>query len=291
MNDRVFQKREKLMRDYRSLILIAIILTAGAASPAAGEKELIIKLQGEVVVIQRQLRDLQESFDKWQGQSTSSIQKLSDNSTTTLRGITGIEDALRTTQSSQTTGLAGASSQLQKIIDQLNRQAQSNSQIGQQISGLRKELSDYQQKMESRDKPDKIGENSLPNDDPDALYLAAHNNFNSRSYQNTIRYANQFLSLAGTGAEKRADVRFLLGESLYALGRDSDALIEFDQVIAQYPDSEKTGNAIFRKGLCLLRLEKREDGISTLKTVISRYPKSMAAENAKKELSRLGENY
>ncbi|MBK8315881.1 MAG: tetratricopeptide repeat protein [Acidobacteria bacterium] len=279
------------MRDYRSLILIAIILTAGAASPAAGEKELIIKLQGEVVVIQRQLRDLQESFDKWQGQSTSSIQKLSDNSTTTLRGITGIEDALRTTQSSQTTGLAGASSQLQKIIDQLNRQAQSNSQIGQQISGLRKELSDYQQKMESRDKPDKIGENSLPNDDPDALYLAAHNNFNSRSYQNTIRYANQFLSLAGTGAEKRADVRFLLGESLYALGRDSDAVIEFDQVIAQYPDSEKTGNAIFRKGLCLLRLEKREDGISTLKTVIIRYPKSMAAENAKKELSRLGENY
>ncbi|MBK7598886.1 MAG: tetratricopeptide repeat protein [Acidobacteria bacterium] len=279
------------MRDYRSLILIAIILTAGAASPAAGEKELIIKLQGEVVVIQRQLRDLQESFDKWQGQSTSSIQKLSDNSTTTLRGITGIEDALRTTQSSQTTGLAGASSQLQKIIDQLNRQAQSNSQIGQQISGLRKELSDYQQKMESRDKPDKIGENSLPNDDPDALYLAAHNNFNSRSYQNTIRYANQFLSLAGTGAEKRADVRFLLGESLYALGRDSDAVIEFDQVIAQYPDSEKTGNAIFRKGLCLLRLEKREDGISTLKTVIIRYPKSLAAENAKKELSRLGENY
>jgi TolA-binding protein len=279
------------MRDYRSLILIAIILTAGAASPAAGEKELIIKLQGEVVVIQRQLRDLQESFDKWQGQSTSSIQKLSDNSTTTLRGINSIEEALRTTQSSQTTGLAGASSQLQKIIDQLNRQAQSNSQIGQQISGLRKELSDYQQKMESREKPDRIGENSPPNDDPDALYLAAHNNFNNRSYQNTIRYANQFLSLAGTGAEKRADVRFLLGESLYALGRDSDALIEFDQVIAQYPDSEKTGNAIFRKGLCLLRLEKREEGISTLKTVISRYPKSMAAENAKKELSRLGENY
>jgi TolA-binding protein len=66
---------------------------------------------------------------------------------------------------------------------------------------------------------------------------------------------------------------------------------DFKSALAQYPDSEKTGNATFRKGLCLLRLEKREEGISTLKTVISRYPKSMAAENAKKELSRLGENY
>ena len=53
------------MKRYALLIVpTLLLLVAGAATmPRESDKELIIRLQGEVIVLQRQVRDLQESFD------------------------------------------------------------------------------------------------------------------------------------------------------------------------------------------------------------------------------------
>lgn len=275
------------MRDYRSVLLIVMVLLAGAATPASGEKELIIRLQGEVMVLQRQLRDLQESVDKWQGQSSSSLQKISENSTATVRGLEGLGDTLKAAQTSQVSGLAGASSQLQRILDQLGRQSQGQAEMGRQMGALRQQLADFQQKMETREKEP---QGAVP-EAPEAIYLAAYSSFNRGSYDNAIRLAGQYLSLSATGREKRADMKFVAAESFYLTGRNADALREFEQLLAQYPESDKAPQAILGKGLCLLHLERRDEGIQALRAAIAQHPGSSAAERARKELSRLGENY
>src|SRR5262245_8784384 len=93
---------------YRYLAFAAaIILITGAAIPNGDDKELIIRLQGEVLVLQRQIRDLQESFDKWQVKSETSFNTLGNASETSTRTLSSIDDKLQRNQGSQANAVAG----------------------------------------------------------------------------------------------------------------------------------------------------------------------------------------
>jgi TolA-binding protein len=225
------------MRHYNILILGAItLLIIGATSPASSDKELIIRLQGEVIVLQRQIRDLQESFDKWQGQSQATLQKLEENTTSSARGVTLIEDAMKTQRTSQTNNLAGTNTQLQRIAEQLSRQEQNFSNVIKQIDALRDSVRDYQQKVE-----------------------------------NSAKKSDTGLSLSSPEELNRA-------------------LLEYDRILTEIPKSERTPNAMLKKGTTLLQLERREEGVDILKSLISQYPNSQEATLAKNELNRLGED-
>jgi hypothetical protein len=95
------------MKQYKPWIIVALLcVLVGASSPASGEKELIIRLQGEVLVLQRQIRDLQEAFDKAQGQSTAALQRLVETSEGSQRTLANLEDSFKSTQTSQVNNLA-----------------------------------------------------------------------------------------------------------------------------------------------------------------------------------------
>ncbi len=225
------------MRHYNILILGAItLLIVGATSPASNDKELIIRLQGEVIVLQRQIRDLQESFDKWQGQSHATLQKIQENSTSSAGYLTSIEDALKTQRSTQTNTLAGTNAQLQRIADQLSRQEQNFSNIIRQIDVLKDSVRDYQQKVENSAKR---SDPAPPASTPESLNLA---------------------------------------------------LREYDRILTEIPRSEKTPNAMLKKGTTLLQLERRDEGVEILKSLIGQYPNSQEATLARNELNRLGED-
>src|SRR5512145_1354367 len=105
---------------YRYLVLaVALLLVAGASLPSSNDKELIIRLQGEVLVLQRQIRDLQESFDKWQVKSETSFSNLGSASETSTRTLSSIEDKLQRNQGSQANAVAGVNAHLAKISEQV----------------------------------------------------------------------------------------------------------------------------------------------------------------------------
>ena len=81
------------MKHYSPFILFGILIFALGANMSS-DKDLIIRLQGEVLVLQKQVRDLQESFDKSTGQSVTLIQKVTDNSETTLRSLSSQRSAM-----------------------------------------------------------------------------------------------------------------------------------------------------------------------------------------------------
>lgn len=273
------------MERYKPLILAAIVfLFLGATSPASGEKELIIKLQGEVIVLQRQIRDLQESFDKWHGQSAASLQKISDNTSSTTRDISLIGDTLKNVQASQNNNLAGSSSQLQRIAEQISRQNQNFSSISDQINTLKSSLQEYQQKIESKDKSEK---SNIPTDHQLSL-ASANEQFNKGNYETAINQLRTYLNTNGQN-EESDDAIFLIGESLFSLARYNEALKEYDRILADYSRGDKATSALYKKGITLLHLERRNEGINTLKSIINQSPSSREAALAKAELSRLGE--
>jgi TolA-binding protein len=273
------------MQQFKPLFLVAaLLLIIGAASPS-GEKELIIKLQGEILVLQRQTRDLQESFDKWQGQSTASIQKISENTESTAREISSIEDTLKLVQSSNSSNLAGATVQLQKISEQLSRQGNSFSSISEQINTLKQELQNLGQKLESAEKSSTATSQSTP----DEIYSIAYGQFTKGNYEAAITNFRTYIGAQGQG-EMSDDAIFYIAESLFSLARYNEALREYDRILSEYQKGDKYTPSLLKKGITLLHLERRNEGVGVLKSVISQAPSSQEASQAKDELSRLGED-
>ncbi len=275
------------MQQYKPLLLAAtLFLIIGATSPASGEKELIIKLQGEVLVIQRQMRDLQESFDKWQGQSTASLQKISDNTDSSVRDISAIEDSLKLVQASNTSNLAGATAQLQRISEQLTKQGQNFSSINQQINDLKQSIQGFEQKLETKEK----SAAAIPQNNPDDLYFIAYSQFNKGEHESAINNFRAYLNTQSQ-SEESDDAIFYMAESLSSLARYNEALKEYERILSEYQKGDKYTQALLKKGITLLHLERRNDGVSVLKSVISQFPASPESTLAKNELSRLGEEY
>jgi len=272
------------LRQRYGYLVFAAALFLGASLPSSNDKELIIRLQGEILVLQRQVRDLQESFDKWQVKSETSLNNLGSASETSARTLSSIEDKLQRNQGSQSNAVAGVSAHLTKISEQVSLNNQQTAQMNQYINALRQSLQDYQQKLREKEASDLKPDTN----DPEMVFTQAYLKYRNREYEAAINHFRSYLSLFGQN-EKADDATFWIAESFAAQGRLAEALNEYNNILAKYPNGDKAVNARLKKGVTLLRLEKRQEGVETLKTVISLYPNSRESEIARSELIRLGE--
>lgn len=284
--------RQSVMKQFKPVILFAAVLLIVGASVPSGEKELIIRLQGEVIVLQRQIRDLQESFDKWQGQSNASMQKLTENSSTSVRELSTIGETLRNSRTTQSNSLAGTNASLQRITEILSGHRQSFDQVSDQLNSLRQSMKDLQQKQELRDQREQKErmenrESGAATASPDAIYAAGYASFMKGNFDSAISHFRAFLREQPQG-EDSDDALYWIGESLFAQGRYAEAMTVYDRILSDFAQGDRSQGALFRRGLSLLHLERRDEGIAVLRSVIGQYPQSREAGLAREELRRLG---
>jgi len=273
------------MQRYRYVVFAtALFLIVGASLPNSNDKELIIRLQGEILVLQRQIRDLQESFDKWHVKSETSLNNLSSASETSARTLSSIEDKLQRNQGSQTNAAAGVNAHLAKISEQMAHNSQQTSQMNQQVNALRQSLQDYQRKMREQEASD----SRLDTSDPDMAFSQAYLKFRNKEYDAAINLFRSYLNVFGQN-ENADDAAFWIAESFAAQGRFAEALSEYNNIMAKYPNGDRAVSARLKKGVTLLRLERRQEGVEALKAVINLYPNSRESEMARSELTRLTE--
>jgi TolA-binding protein len=270
---------------YRYLALAAaLFLGVGASLPGSNDKELIIRLQGEVLVLQRQIRDLQETFDKWQVKSETSLSNLGSASETSARTLSSIEDKLQRNQGSQANAVAGVNSHLAKISEQIATNNRQIAQLGQNINSLNQPLQEIQRKLQEQE-----SRNIRPNsDDPEIAFSQAYLKYREGEYDSAINLFKTFLGNFGQ-TEKSDDALFWIAESLGAQGKHAEALAEYDGLLAKYPNGDRVAGARLKKGVTLLQMEKRQEGVEALKSVVTLHPNTQESEMAKAELVRLGE--
>ena len=277
------------------LAVMIAVFSIGAA--ATGERELIIKLQGEVIVLQRQLRDLQESIDKSQGQSAAVLQRLSDTAETSMRVMTAIDDQMKTSNTTQTNNLSGTTTRLNQITERLGTTDQKFNQISNQINALRETIEANQRRTDEernrekqeRDSREKQADANPTINSPDQLYGFAFQQYSAGKYEQAITNFKRYLEAYGQ-TEAADNAQFMVAESFFALNRQQEALAEYDRCLTVYPRGDKTSSALLKKGLLLLQLERREDGVSALRNVIASFPNAPEAVQATQELNRLGES-
>jgi len=263
---------------------IGLFLVIGASLPNNNDKELIIRLQGEILVLQRQVRDLQETFDKWQVKSETSLNNLGSASETSARTLSSIDEKLQRNQGSQANAVAGVNAHLAKISENISTNTQQLSQLSQNVNSLKQTLVEFQRKLREQENQ----ETKLNTDDPELAFAQAYMKYKKGDYESAVTLFRSYLRTFGQ-TEKSDDASFWIAESLAAQGKLAEASAEYDNLIAKYPDGDRAAGARFKKGLTLLQMERRQEGVEALRSVITLHPNTRESSLARAELVRLGE--
>ena len=83
------------------------------------------------------------------------------------------------------------------------------------------------------------------------------------------------------------DAKYWLAESLYSQNKYSEALDIFNQIISEYPDSEKMMESILKSGFSYQEMGDLSSAEAIFKRVIREYPNSSASSLAEERLDKI----
>ncbi len=262
----------------RGLGLAAIVLFLLSPSSRAGKKELeaIAKLQAEVLILQRQLRDLQESFDRSNGQWLALLGQIGENVAALQRTLSALQQTLGETQTRTGSLFTQMDSRLTTMEMHLRTTSEHLVQLHDRIAALAESLAQAQRRAATIDPTDPI-----------QLFSAAYGEYLKGNYELALdqfrQYVQRFPALETTD-----NAQYWIGECLYSLGRYEDAVAEFDALLRTYPQSDKALAARLKKALALLELGHREEAIAELR-LVARHPlPSNEVNAARQRLQQLG---
>jgi tol-pal system protein YbgF len=127
----------------------------------------------------------------------------------------------------------------------------------------------------------------ISSDDPIEVYQNAYRDYQRGNYD--LSRAGFEAFLAEVPESDLADnAAYWIGECFFAQKSHREAIARFDQVINNYPTSDKVPSALLKKGFAYIEMGERAQGIVQLQYVIHEHPKSSQAEIARQRLKTMG---
>jgi len=107
-----------------------------------------------------------------------------------------------------------------------------------------------------------------------------------QSYEGAKKKFEEYLKNHPKG--KRAEeAQFGLGEALYWMKENEEAILTYQKLIKAYPKSKYIPEALYKQALAFLRLKDQSSARLLLEKIVKEYPKSPQAKQAKSKLAAL----
>ena len=127
---------------------------------------------------------------------------------------------------------------------------------------------------------------SLEGRSEQSIYDEAYADYKAGRYNKAVMLFNQVL--ANNPESPLADnALYWIGESHYARKNFEEALAAFQRVLKEYPFGNKVPDAMLKAAYCQERLGRQQDAAAMLEDLIARFDKSNAAELGKRTLQLL----
>jgi len=255
-------------------LLVAVMSTLTAAR--AGTREDLMRLQSEIVDVQKQIMDFDRRYSEKLDGLKSLIVQLNDQvgkSNTVLEKLNSRLDSLSTETQSSARALHA---EIKELMLEINDVSVSVSVLAQQVNDL---------KIQSvaADNFEPIGGGLAP----ESMYNQAHTDFIQGKYEMAIA---GFLMYIETypGGEKVPDALFNTGNAYLSDKKLLQARTYFTRVINEHSQSDVVPAALFKRARIEMALQERDNAIADFRDIIVRFPTSREANNAREELQQLG---
>jgi TolA-binding protein len=293
-----------------ALVAAVAISLVPLRSPAASKE--IMELQRDVAGLQEQLRLLKESQDKQLSALTVLVQQALDTSKSSTTGVAVIQNnlqqSLRDMESKVQTPVAGLSTRLDGMDQDLRTLQQSVSDLNSSMNKLQQQLTDLNHAVSILQAPappppgsgtNTTGPgavvpgiaNAAPAPEPcepaSQLFPDANSDKGAGKYDIALKEYNEYLRCYGN-LPLAPYAQYLIGTIHAAQGDNESAVQDFDTVLEKYPDNSRTPDALYSKGLALVKLGRRTDGADEFAELIKRYPKSDLAVKACDQRKNMG---
>jgi tol-pal system protein YbgF len=83
------------------------------------------------------------------------------------------------------------------------------------------------------------------------------------------------------------DALYMIGECYYSQKKFAKAIEQFDELIINYPDSNKLAATYLKKGYCLAELKRKDEAIAVLRFLVSKYSFGEEAKSAQQKIKEL----
>ncbi len=251
-------------------VLALLLVSSIAGNGLADQKEAQVKLaldelKAEVIVLERQVRTMQETMDKNSGQLNTLITQIVDN----VNAIRQAQGRVAEGSSSAIQSVSGLSEQLSSTNQRIDRLSEQLAQVRKLVENLPK-LPTFTQ---------------ITPGNPDQLFAAAYGDYSRGNYDLAISEFRQYVETYPS-SEMADNAQYWVGECYYSKKLLNEAVAEFDKVPLLFPKGDKVPAARFRKGVTLMEMGQREAGRAELTALIRLFPRSNEAVLAKQQLEK-----
>jgi tol-pal system protein YbgF len=255
-----------------SVALIAMFLPIARVNGASDQKDrdaqlklALDELKAEVIVLERQVRTMQETTDKNSGQLNALITQIVDN-----------VNAIRQAQSRVSEGSSSALQSVTGLSEQLSATNQRIDRVSEQLAQLKK-------LVENLPKLPTFTEITPGN--PDQLFAAAYGDYSKGNYDLAISEFRQYVATYPS-SEMADNAQYWIGEAFFAQKKFNEAIAEFDLVSTQFPKGDKVPAARFKKGMALLELGRTDAARAEFTAIVRLYKGTNEAALARQQLEK-----
>jgi tol-pal system protein YbgF len=250
------------------LLLLSSTGTSGLADQKDRDAQLKLsldELKAEVIVLERQVRTMQETVDKNGGQLNTLVTQIVDN-----------VNAIRQAQSRIAEGSSNAIQSVSGLGEQL-------SSTNQRIDRLSEQLAQVRKLVENLPKLPTFTQITPGN--PDQLFAAAYGDYSRGNYDLAISEFRQYVETYPS-SEMADNAQYWVGECYYSKKLLNEAIAEFDKVSLLFPKGDKVPGARFKKAMVLTDLGQMDAARAEFLAITKLFPKTNEAVLARQHLEK-----
>ena len=256
-----------------TIICMPLFFSARVMAQSKDQKEKIDRMavqleemKTEMVLLQRQVQSMQDTFNKTNGELNTLIVQMSDNIS-----------AIRRAQSSISTNTNDTASQVTAMGERLTATNQRMERLSEQFAQLKKVIEDI---------PKMPTFSQITPGNAEQLFAAAYSDFSRGNFQLALSEFRQYVEI-NPSSELADNAQDWVGEIFYGEKKLEEAAAEFDKVSTLNPNGDKASPAQYKRATILLELGRKEEAINQFLSLIKNYPKSNESALATQQLQQI----
>ncbi len=256
-----------------SLFVFIVCLPFSVAAQSKEQKEKIDRmaaqmeeLKTELILLQRQTQQMQDTFNKTTGELNTLIVQMSDNIS-----------AIRRAQSSVSTSASDTVTQVTAMGERITATNQRMERLSEQFAQLKKVIEDI---------PKSPTFTQLTPGNAEQLFAAAYSDYSRGNFDLAMSEFKQYVEIYPS-SELADNAQYWIGEILYTQKKLPEAIVEFEKVRTVNAQGDKTTVALYKRGLILLEMGKKDEAIAQFAVIFKDYAKTKEGELATQQLQQL----